>query len=301
VPGVALLPDESDARGEELSLKRIPTPLPRSDAHRLGDQRFAALASTGRAVLSAWSDLGGSLGSEEWETDVAMNVSSMPGSHASETASTADASRYASRLQALFCRHLADCCLAPTTFDYATCQAGNTSAAVTAATPLLGRGMIDVSRSGIDACVHATVDTACASLDGAALHAMDGACGGSVVGRIALGAPGCVDDVECAPGAYCTPADGAGVRSCVAWKEDGQACDTPTACNPVGPLYEYYSDTGTCAPAKAVGEACHTYFECSSGICDGQSNLCLASTPMADPGVPGGFCDVFTQKGSGTP
>jgi hypothetical protein len=308
-----------DPNGEEVLLKGIPidragvldatkldwsslvVPLARQDAHRRGDQRLPALASTGRELLSTWADLGVSFGGREWHGDVAMNVSSMPGARAPDTMNAVDASRYAARLQALFCRHLADCCLVPTQFDYAGCQAGNTSAAVTAATPLLGNGNVGVSRAGIDACVHANVDTACAFLDADALHTMDHACGGSIVGRIAMGASGCTDDVECVPGSYCAPADGAGTRTCVAWKHAGQTCDAPTACTPLGPPYEYCADTASCARTKAIGEACQTYSECSSGICDGLTSVCLASTPLADPGVPGGFCDAFTLKDAGTP
>ncbi len=41
-----------------LDLTRFEIPLPRWDNHRLGDQRFPALAAVGSDLAGAWLDLG---------------------------------------------------------------------------------------------------------------------------------------------------------------------------------------------------------------------------------------------------
>ena len=299
-----------DPLGEDVFVKRVPVastldwtvaavPLPRWDEHRAGDQRYPAVAgSSGGGLIGAWEDLGGSV-QKGSHGSVIVHRTATPGGRTDDLAGAADAHRFAPRLQALFCRHLADCCGVPAQFDYVDCQAGSTSAAVTSGASRLDGGRVGVSRRGIDACVRANLGVTCAKFDADSLHAIDRECGGAVLGKVPVGATGCDDDVECARGAYCAPPDPSGARTCAPVKLDGETCDVPTACTPLGPPYEYCAGT-LCARAKGLGEACQTYSECASGICDGQTSVCLDSSPLADPGVPGGFCDAFTLRDAGT-
>ncbi len=256
-------------------------------------------------------------------------------SDASDAPVLSPAAGFPTRVAEAYCTRLRQCCLradggaADAGFDMGFCVAsteqngGVNGNGLSLYDPVLMQPGVHVTfdQTMATQCLQDNAALPCDTVTSATFLQLRNDCYGAIVGAIPLNGTGCTSAIECANGAFCSPATDGGAGTCVMLAGDGGACLTNDECayRGSGVPAQYCNNQGfddagaigsnTCLPRGAMGASCGLTplynQECSSELCVADSvsptgGSCGTATVLSDPGVSMGICESNIPRDAGT-